>query len=91
MNLVNAIKSPMNSHLPLYFNFMLTKRRSKLLFHIRKLKQNNKIFKFFLDEEGSITIKVKPGEKNMKVTDISTEGSSKLKTWTDEELMHAFP
>ena len=91
LNLITAIKSPKNSHLPLYFNFMLTKRRSKLLFNIRKLKQDNKIFKFYSDEDGSITIKVKPGEKNMKVTDISTEGSSKLKTWTDEELMHAFP
>ena len=91
MKLVAAIKSPMNSHVPLYFNFMLTKRRSKLLFHIRKLKQDKKIFKFYSDEEGSITIKVKPGEKNMKVTDISTEGASKLRTWTDEELANAFP
>ena len=91
MNLVSAIKSPMNSHMPLYFNFMLTKRRSKLVFHIRKLKQDKKIYKFYSDEEGTITIKVKPGEKNMKVTDISTEGASKLRTWTDEELAHAFP
>ena len=70
---------------------MLTKRRSKLLFYIRKLKQDKKIYKFYSDEEGNITIKVKPGEKNMKVTDISTEGASKLRTWTDEELANAFP
>ena len=89
--LVAAIKSPMNSHIPLYFNFMLTKRRSKLLFNIRKLKQNDKIYKFYSDEDGCISIKAKPGDRNTKVTDVVTEASAKLKTWTDEELAHAFP
>ena len=89
--LVTAIKSPKNSHIPLYFNFMLTKRRSKLLYNIRKLKQNEKIFKFYSDEDGCITIKSRPGDKNTKVTDVATEGSAKLETWTDEELAHAFP
>ena len=91
MKLVTAIKSPKNAHTPLYFNFMLTKRRSKLLFQIRKLKQDQKIFKFYSDEDGSITIKIKPGDKNIKITDISTDGSSKLRSWTDEELASAFP
>ena len=91
MNLVNAIKSPMNSHIPLYFNFMMTKRRSKLLFHVRKLKQDKKIFKFYSDEDGAITIKAKQGDRNIKITDITTEGSSKIRSWTDEELADAFP
>ena len=89
--LVTAIKSPKNSHISHYFNFMLTKRRSKLLYNIRKLKQNEKIFKFYSDEDGCITIKSRPGDKNTKVTDVATEGSAKLETWTDEELAHAFP
>ena len=91
MNLVNAIKSPKNSQIPLFFNFMMTKRRSKLLFLVRKLKQNKKIFKFYSDEDGSIEIKVKQGDRNIKITDISTEGSAKLRSWTDEELANAFP
>ena len=60
MKLVSAIKSPMNSHTPIYFNFMLTKRRSKLLFQVRKLKTDKKIFKNYSDEDGNIAIKTKP-------------------------------
>jgi hypothetical protein len=90
-NLVAAIKSPTNSKIPLYFNFMLTKRRSQLLFEVRNLKKAGRIFKFFSDEEGCIAIKEKKGGKNTKITDIAMEGSAKLRTWAVEDLLHAFP
>ena len=90
-NLVAAIKSPHNAKIPLYFNFMLTKRRSQLFFEIRNLKKAERIFKLYSDEEGCITIKDKKGGKNIKLTDTAVEGSAKLKTWTVEELLHAFP
>lgn len=90
-NLVAAIKSPLNSRMPLYFNFMLTKRRSRLLFEIRQLKKSERVFKFYSDEEGCITIKGKEGDRNKRITDIAVEGSGKLKTWTVEELLDACP
>ena len=45
-NVVGKIKTATNSHMNLFFNFMLTQRRSKLLFEIRKLKKAGKIVKF---------------------------------------------
>ena len=77
--------------MPLYFNFMMTKRRSRLLFEIRQLKKSERVFKFYSDEEGCITVKGKEGDRNKRITDIAVEGSGKLKTWTVEELLHAFP
>ena len=56
-NLVGKIKTATNSHMNLFFNFMLTQRRSKLLFEIRKLKKSGKIMKFYSDVEGRISIK----------------------------------
>ena len=88
--LVAAIKSPLNSRMPLYFNFMLTKRRSRLLFEVRGLKKTEKIFKFYSDEDCSITVKAKKGDKNTKVTDIAVAGSDKLKSFTVEELLNTF-
>ena len=89
-NLVTAIKSSNGSDVNLYFNFMLTQRRGKLLFEIRKLKKAKRIFKFYSDEEGSISIKKnKEDKKNKKVTDFYE--NKKLKTWTVEDLLAEFP
>ena len=90
-NLVAAIKSPLNSRITLYFNIMMTKRRSRLLFEIRQLKKAERVFKFYSDEEGCITVKGKEGDRNKRITDIAVEGSGKLKTWIVEELLDAFP
>ena len=84
-NLVGKIKTATNSHMNLFFNFMLTQRRSKLLFEIRKLKKSGKIMKFYSDEEGRISIKKERSDKK-RVTDFYEKGSSKLKTWQLEDL-----
>ena len=70
-------------------NFMLTPRRGELFFQIRNLKRDGKITKFYSDEDGSISIKLNRGESIIRVTDIFSEGTKKLKTWTLEELMAA--
>ena len=51
----------------LYFNFMLTRRRSTLLYEIRKLKRTGMITKFFSDENGSISVQKDKDEKK-KIT-----------------------
>ena len=83
--LVGKIKTATNSHMNLFFNFMLTQRRSKLLFEIRKLKKAGKIVKFYSDEEGRISIK-REGSDKQRVTDFFEKGSSQLKTWQLEDL-----
>ena len=70
-------------------NFMLTPRRGELFFQIRNLKRDGRITKFYSDEEGSISIKLNRGDSIIRVTDIFSEGTKKLKTWTLEELMAA--
>ena len=49
-SLCKNIKSTKNLATNVYFNFMLTKRRSTLLFEARKLKRDNMISKFLSDE-----------------------------------------
>ena len=87
-DLVTAIKTRVNMDMNLYFNFMLTQRRGKLLFEIRKLKKATKISKFYSDEEGRISFKIDAKDKPVRVTDVYEEGSTKLKTWTVEELLN---
>ena len=84
--LAGMIKSKTNADLNLYFNFCLTKRRSQLLFEVRKLKRDNKIDKFYSDEHGLISIKLANSNFKQKVTSIPMKESSNLKTMTIEEL-----
>ena len=53
---------------PLFLNFQLTKRRSTILFHLRNLKREGKIFKYYSDENGSISLRVKEGGAKVKLT-----------------------
>ena len=87
--LSSKIKSSQGANINLYMNFMLTPRRGELFFQIRNLKRDGKITKFYSDEDGSISIKLNRGESIIRVTDIYSEGTKKLKTWTLEELMAA--
>ena len=70
-------------------NFMLTPKRGELLFQIRTLKREGRISKFYSDEDGYISIKLKNGDNITRVTDIFIEGTKKLKTWTIGELAAA--
>ena len=85
------IKSSENSEKNLYFNFCLTKRRSKLLFAVRKLKRDNQIQKFYSDEHGMISIKKLDSNSKQRLTNIPRADSSFMKTWTVEELHHEIP
>ena len=87
--LSSKIKSSQGTNINLYMNFMLTPKRGELLFQIRTLKREGKISKFYSDEEGNISIKLKRGDNITRVTDIFNEGTKKLKTWTIGELAAA--
>ena len=55
---VEKIKMPLpdEKKVPVYLNFDLTKKRSALLYEVRQLKKQNKIFRYFTDFDGSISI-----------------------------------
>ena len=53
----------------LYLNFELTKRRNAVLYEIRRLKRENKLYRFFTDFDGTISVIQREGEKEkIKVT-----------------------
>ena len=87
--LSSKIKSSQGARINLYMNFMLTPKRGELLFQIRTLKREGRISKFYSDEDGYISIKLRNGDNITRVTDIFTEGTKKLKTWTIGELAAA--
>ena len=67
--LVDRIKSGKNKkEIPVFVNFQLTKRRSTILFHLRSLKREGKIFKYYSDENGNISLRVKEGGSKLKLT-----------------------
>ena len=86
--LCKNIKSRVNLDLNIYFNFMLTKRRSTLLFEARKLKRSLKITKFLSDETGAITIQ--KDETKEKIASKVDKDSGQVKTWTVKELLDRF-
>jgi hypothetical protein len=66
----------------------LTKKRSKLLFEIRKLKRAGKVTKFYSDEDGVISVRLaNNNNKNERVTNIRNKETSFLSTMTVEELL----
>ena len=89
--LTKNIKEGMHPHINVYFNFMLTKRRSSLLYEVRQMKQKGRISRFYSDENGSISIKVNPKDKSKKLSSIHQTGSSKVKTYLNEELHAEVP
>lgn len=66
--LCEAMKTGMNPGINLYANFQLTERRSGLCFHLRKLKKAKKISKFYTNENGQLTFRVKEKGQKYKVT-----------------------
>ena len=83
--LAASIKSSKNFDTNVFFNFMLTKRRNELCFHVRQLKRDKKIDKFFSDERGHITIKYK--EKSQKISSLPLDTNKYIKkTYTITEL-----
>ena len=88
--LAGAIKQkPHSPSLNIYFNFMLTKRRSALLFEVRKLKKEGTIARYYSDEEGVICIKKDEKDKNIKLSSFHQTKTSPVKTYTIPELHQA--
>ena len=58
--IVSAIKKPTNDQkaMNLFINFELTKMRNNLLFEVRKAKRENRIAKYFVDFDGSMSVLV---------------------------------
>ena len=50
----------------LYVNFQLTRKRNELLNDIRQLKKSNAISKYYTDENGQISIRVKESDKEKR-------------------------
>ena len=84
--LTNAIKSSKDKDKNVFINFMMTKRRSSLLYEVRQLKKQKKISKYYSDEKGSISIKVKPNDTNIKLSSFYPTKTSPVRTFTNEEL-----
>ena len=89
--LLNAIKSGMNSEVNLYANFHFTRRRNALLYEIRVLKREGKVHKYFSDENGSISFRTKEKGFKQKVTyfveDPKNNKFGQPKTLTKDELL----
>ena len=67
-------------------NFQLTSRRNDLLYEIRKLKKEGKICKFYLNENGQISLKVKENSAKIKVTFFTNNKGDFPKTLTISDI-----
>ena len=76
----------MNRDTNIYFNFMLTMRRSALLYEVRKLKKETKIDRYYSDEVGIISIKVKDKDANIKLTSFYKTKTSPVRSYQIPEL-----
>ena len=66
---------------------MLTKRRSSLLYEVRKLKRDGVISRFYSDEDGIISMKVNDEkEKATKLSSYSKTKTSPVLTFLPSEV-----
>ena len=77
--MVNKIKRPLpdEKKVPVYLNFDFTKRRSELLFQIRRLRREEKIAYYLTDFDGSITVQQRDGGDRVRLTRASNRSSRK--------------
>ena len=99
---VEKIKMPLpdEKKVPLYLNFDLTKKRSALLYEVRQLKKQNKIFRYFTDFDGSISIVKEEGFPKDKIKLTRSTGRSgrqgersgkqPLRTLTAQEFLQRY-
>ena len=84
--LTAEIKSSKDKDKIVFINFMMTKRRSSLLYEVRQLKKNKQIARYYSDEKGAISIKVKDGDSNIKLASYYPTKTSPVRTYTVQEL-----
>ena len=85
--IVDGIKSGMNKHINFYANFHLTRKRNGILYEVRQLKKSGQIFKFYTDENGQISFRVKDKSEKVKVTYVTKKRDDIPKTLTKEEIL----
>ena len=85
--IVDGIKSGMNKHINFYANFHLTRKRNGILYEVRQLKKSAQIFKFYTDENGQISFRVKDKSEKVKVTYVTKKRDDIPKTLTKEEIL----
>ena len=89
-DLVNAIKTKGSNAKGqrLYANFVLTNRRSSLLYQIRKAYKEGKLEKYYSDYDGSLVIVKKGSSLKIKVTAQAPKANDyAITTFTMEELL----
>jgi hypothetical protein len=70
----------------LFINFHLTRKRYALLGHLKKLKREKKISKFYTNENGDISIKIKHQDKKVNLTIDQNDQDSISFTYTPEDV-----
>ena len=73
-----------------FANFQLTKRRSDLVYQLRKLKEAKKISKFYTNENGVICYKISDNSSKVKVTYAAASHTSNPVTLSVSELLDSF-
>ena len=87
-DIVNKVKEGYNADMNVYFNFQLTRRRSSLIYELRKMKRDGKIHKFYSDENGQISVKIQNESQKIRLTYYAKEkGKSPVTVTTDELKM----
>ena len=79
-------KSGKNNDVNVFFNFQLTRRRNNLLYEVRQLKRQDKVAKFYTDENGGIKVLFKLGGRKERITSITNKVNSNIKTLNIHEL-----
>ena len=82
-----AIKAGKSKDVRYFFNFALTPRRASLLFELRQLKRSGKIYRFYSDYDGTISVVPQDGDKKRKLTSFFMPTLKTLKTSTVQELL----
>ena len=85
-DMTDKIKACKDKTKNIFINFMMTRRRSSLLFEVRQLKKQKKIARYYSDEKGAISIKVKAEDTNIKLASFYLTKNSPVKTYTIKEL-----
>jgi hypothetical protein len=89
-NIIRAIQLGKNKKMNVYFNFMLTRRRTNLLYQVRWEKRAGKIQRFFSDNDGFITIVHHEGDLRYKLTDCFDTNNKTFSTFLVEEFQARF-
>ena len=75
-----------NNSLNVFVNFQLTKRRNTLAFHLRNIKKEQKIVKYFTDENGHLSFKKSESSPKTKITFVQSGKDVGPTTMLPDEL-----